>query len=188
MTDNDSVPRSPSLRSPPDSPPFPPTLTLPEVNDPLPFDEHFVPYGPAVWSPYLPHTLSPHLPDIQPSQDTDQIFRSQGLPHHLLALGERDKIAIAYGFEERRILWAQAELARGCHRQGLLLSRIQELDMEVESQQQMRRLNRALDVSVIEALQKILVCFPPEPAPRESGTPDLRMSGKGFYAGQISFP
>jgi hypothetical protein len=110
------------------------------------------------------------------------MFKNHGLPINLLVLNERDRMAISFGFEQRGILLAQAEITQRRYRQQLALHRIHELEMEkqdVEMQQQIRQAERTLDVAVIEALQRVLIFFPPDPIARESDAP-LDMPGKNI--------
>ena len=87
-------------------------MAPPTVTAPLPFETYFVPYGPGAWAPYQPLTLNHHVTTPLQAQSTDQIFRSQELPFNLLVLSEKDKLAIAFSFEERSILLAEAEIAK----------------------------------------------------------------------------
>lgn len=86
-------------------------------------------------------------------------------------------MVVSYGFEQRGILLAQAEITERRHRQQLAIHKMYELEMEKqegEMQQQIRQMERTLDVAVIEALQKVLIFFPPNPIARESDVlPDM---------------
>jgi hypothetical protein len=98
-------------------------------------------------------------------------------------LNERDRMAISVGFEQHGILLAQAEIAQRRQRQQFAIHRIHELEMEkqeIELQQQIRQTERTLDIAVIEALQRVLIYFPPDspdPVAQTHGIP-LDMPGK----------
>jgi hypothetical protein len=92
-------------------------------------------------------------------------------------------MAISVGFEQRGILLAQAEIVQRRQRQQLAIHRIHELEMEkqeMELQQQIRQTERTLDIAVIEALQRVLIYFPPDPPDPVAQTHDipLNMPGK----------
>jgi hypothetical protein len=196
MTDIENRARSPSY-SPPNTPPFPPILTTPAINDPLEFHAHFVPYGPGAWAPYQPLTLDCYSPKPSSPQTTDQLFKRQQLPFNLLVLNERDRMAISVGFEQRGILLAQAEIVQRRQRQQLAIHRIRELEIEkqeMELQEQIRQTERTLDIAVIEALQRVLIYFPPDPPDPVVQTHDIPLDmpgkidfNKKYWLSLISF-
>jgi hypothetical protein len=174
MADIENLPRS-LFNSPPNTPPFPPILTTPAITDPLEFHAYFVPYEPGVWAPYQPLTSDCYSPKLSSPQTTNQLFKSQQLPFNLLVLNERDKLAISVGFEQCSILLAQADIAQ---RQQFAIHRIHELEMErqgMELQEQIRQMERTLDMAVIEALQRVLIYFPPDAPDPITQTHDITL-------------
>jgi hypothetical protein len=83
----------------------------------------------------------------------------QGLPFNLRILEERDRVAIAYAFEQRAILNAQNTVAEGRFRQQILMTRAYELDAQ-SIRTELEQFDQRLDMAVITALKSVLATFP----------------------------
>jgi hypothetical protein len=79
-------------------------------------------------------------------------------------------MAIAHGFEELQILSAQVTIAKARNRQRVLKWKREVVEMqkqETDMELRVWDLKRTLDMAVIQALQSVLVFYPPEPIPHE---------------------
>lgn len=85
---------------------------------------------------------------------SNDIYKELKLPFNLYTLNEKDRMALAYAFEERATLVCNLAATEHRHRQQVILARSCELDV-LQGKEQLRELNERLDLAVITALTNV---------------------------------
>jgi len=139
--------------SPSTSPPTSPVTCPCTSPQPVELSSHFE-QEPSFWEPYVPLSACTPTPNASPNNSAEEIFERHKLPFNLLALEEADQMGVAYAFETQAILASEVGLAERRYRQQIIIAKAYELQF-LKAQQQLKKLNAQLDLTVIAALKKV---------------------------------